>query len=141
MKAAQAAAVASAWDYLTYSTDDILTESSGAVWIPDDAVDLRFLVCVIAHTGPTGHHAGSADESVFRSHFVTSILFSNVDTLVLSCIHCLDGWMWKKLCTLAPAVHGTAPNDLLQLDYVEIALAASGEKYLLMLRDDHSNYC
>lgn len=36
-----------------------------------------------------------------------------------------------------PAVHGTVPNDLLQFDYIEVALAATGEKYVLMLREDH----
>ena len=39
-----------------------------------------------------------------------------------------------------PAVHGTKPNDLLQFDYIEIAPGSNGEKYVLMLRDDHSNY-
>lgn len=40
-----------------------------------------------------------------------------------------------------PAVHGTGPNDLLQFDYIEIGSASTGEKYVLMLRDDHSSYC
>lgn len=39
-----------------------------------------------------------------------------------------------------PAVHGTTRNHLLQLDYILITAAATGEKYVLMLRDDHSNY-
>lgn len=40
-----------------------------------------------------------------------------------------------------PAVHRTSANDLLQFDYIGIAKAHSGEKYVLILRDDHSNYC
>lgn len=40
-----------------------------------------------------------------------------------------------------PAVHGTAPSDFLQLDHIEIAAAASGEKHVLMLCGDHTNYC
>lgn len=40
-----------------------------------------------------------------------------------------------------PAPHGTGSNDLLQFDYIEVAPAATGEKYVLMLRDDHSSYC
>lgn len=40
-----------------------------------------------------------------------------------------------------PSVHGTSPNALLQFYYIEIAPSATGEKYVLMMRDDHSNYC
>ena len=39
-----------------------------------------------------------------------------------------------------PAVHGTAPNQLLQFDYIELGDSRTGEKYFLMLRDDHSDY-
>lgn len=39
-----------------------------------------------------------------------------------------------------PAFHGTKPNDLLQLDYVELKISDDGSKYALMLRDDHSDY-
>lgn len=41
--------------------------------------------------------------------------------------------------SFGPAVHGSAPNDLHQLGYLGIAIAASGEKYVLILRDDHRN--
>lgn len=39
------------------------------------------------------------------------------------------------------AARGTVPNDLLRLDYIETKAAATGDKYVLLLRNDHSNYC
>lgn len=50
----------------------------------------------------------------------------------------LNGWKVEVTRPRGPAVHGNAPNDLLQFDYMEIASAAANEKYILMLRGDHS---
>lgn len=42
---------------------------------------------------------------------------------------------------LGPAIFRTKPNDLLQFDYIAIHQGSNGEKYILTLRDDHSNSC
>lgn len=39
-----------------------------------------------------------------------------------------------------PSVHGTSANDLFIFDYIEIAPSNSGDKYVLMWPDDHSDY-
>lgn len=39
-----------------------------------------------------------------------------------------------------PALHGTKPNDILQFDYIDIGRSHGGAKYILMLRNDHSDY-
>lgn len=44
-------------------------------------------------------------------------------------------------CLFGPVVHGLAPNDLLQFEYLEIAAAATGKKCALILRDNHFSYC
>lgn len=38
------------------------------------------------------------------------------------------------------AVHGTKSNDLLQLDYIELGPSTGGNKYALMLHDDHWDF-
>lgn len=76
------------------------------------------------------------------SAFVWGTLSADIDTLVSSCTHCLSTIRWGKVSRpFGTAVRGTKANDLLQLDYIEIAAADSGEKYVLSLRDDRSNYC
>lgn len=39
-----------------------------------------------------------------------------------------------------PAVHREKPNDLIKYDYIEIAPGPNAQKYVPMLRDDHSYY-
>lgn len=37
-------------------------------------------------------------------------------------------------------MHGTKPNDFFQFEYVELGQSTHGEKYMLMVRKDHSSY-
>lgn len=40
-----------------------------------------------------------------------------------------------------PYLHGTSPNSLVQFYCIELGPSHTGDKYVLMIRDDHSNYC
>lgn len=65
----------------------------------------------------------------------------DVPTFVHSCIHCLSTTGGEKVPRqFGPAVHGTKANDLLQFNYIEISQSPIGETYLLIWRDDHSDY-
>lgn len=67
---------------------------------------------------------------------------SDVNTFAGPCIYCLFTVNEEiVLAPLGPAVHGTSQNDLLQLDYIEIEKANLGEKYAVLLKDEHSNFC
>lgn len=52
----------------------------------------------------------------------------------------MSPWKGKVRRPFGPATHGTKPNDLLQIDYIEIGASHLGYKYILMMRDDHSDY-
>lgn len=39
-----------------------------------------------------------------------------------------------------PALHGTAPNNLVQYDYIDLGISKPGKKYMIVVRDDHSGY-
>jgi transposase InsO family protein len=68
-------------------------------------------------------------------------MHADIKTFVRACIHCLSTVGVGKIPSpFGPAVHGTAANDLLQFDYIELAPSNLGDKYVLMLRDDHSDY-
>lgn len=115
---------------------------AGSLWIPKDADDTQLCSCIIAHTDSRGHRAARATNDALSEKFYRSTISSEVETFVHSRIHCLstveEG---RVLRSFGPAIHINAPNDLLQFDNAEIATAASGEKYILMLCDYHSNYC
>lgn len=60
---------------------------------------------------------------------------------VKACIHCISIVEADKVpIPFGPALHGTKPKDLLQFDYTEIEKSNAGPKYILMLRDDNSDY-
>lgn len=121
--------------------DGLWKNPAGSIWIPDDSDDLQLRLCIIAHTGPSGHRGAKSTESTLRKNFFWSTMTSDVRTFVRSCIHCLSTIGGEKVPRpFGPAIHGTKANDLLQFDYVEIANTPSGMKYILMLRDDHSDY-
>lgn len=39
-----------------------------------------------------------------------------------------------------PAVIGTKPKDFLQFDYLDLGRSPTGDRYVLVMRDDHSGY-
>jgi transposase InsO family protein len=121
--------------------DGLWCTPGGAKWIPDEASDMQLRLCVIAHTGPSGHRAIAATLNALRSCFHWSTMTSDVQAFVRACIHCLSTVGGGKVPRpFGPAVHGTKPNDLLQFDYIELGPSQAGDKYVLMLRDDHSDY-
>lgn len=122
--------------------DGLYKNHFGAVWIPDVSEDLQLRLCVIAHTGSSRHRAATATEHALRQHFFWSTISEDIKPFVCSCIHYLSTVGGGKIPRpFGPAVHGTAPINLLQFDYIEIAAATSAEKYILMLQDGYSNFC
>lgn len=121
--------------------DKLWRNQNGALWTPDSAPDLQLRLCIIAHTAPAGHRGQSTTETVLRKHHFWETMLTDVRSFVRPCIHCLSTIGSGKVPRpFGPAVHGTAPNELLQFDYIELDESRTGEKYVLMLRDDHSDY-
>jgi hypothetical protein len=68
-------------------------------------------------------------------------MHADIRSFVRVCIHCLTiVGGGKAPRPFGPTVHGTAANDLLQFDYIVLAPSNLGDKHVLMLRDDHSDY-
>ena len=119
----------------------LLSFPDGPVWIPDDASDLQFRLCIIAHIGPSGHRGRKSTESVLTSGFTWVTLPADVQAFVRACTHFLSTVGGETVPRpYGPAIHGTKPNDLLQFDYIELCQPPGGSKYVLMLGDDHSDY-
>ena len=113
----------------------------GAVWIPDEDSDLQLRLCIIAHTGPSGHRGRDSTLRVLQKSYFWSTISTDVWTFVRACLHCLSttgGGQVRR--PFGPSVFGSEANDLLQFDYIELGPSSEGAKYVLMLRDDHSDY-
>lgn len=114
---------------------------SGPIWVPDEDTDLQLRLAVIAHTGAAGHRGRKATETALTSHYSWTTLSEDIGLFVRSCIHCLSTTGGETVPRpYGPALHGSTPNALLQFDYIEMGLGSTGDKYILMLRDDHSGY-
>ena len=99
------------------------------------------VLCIIAHTGPAGHRGAASTEQSLSKSFKWSTLQADVRAFVRACIHCLSTSGGEKVPhPFGLSVHGTKANDNLQFDYIDLGASQSGDKYVLMLRDDHSDY-
>lgn len=60
---------------------------------------------------------------------------------VRACIHFLSTLGGERIPRpYGPALHCAKPGDLLQFDYTDLGPSHSSDKYVLMMRDDHSDY-
>lgn len=79
---------------------------------------------------------------IIRQHFRWTTLLADIDTIARFCIHCLStAGEENKPRLYDPAMYGSAANGLFQFVSIDNASAASSKRYVLMLRDEHSNYC
>lgn len=121
--------------------DGLLVTPSNKIWIPQEATDLQIRLFVIAHTSASGHRGQAALITAITSRFHWDTVEKDTKLFVSSCIHCLSTTGGAKVPRpFGPAVFGTKPDDLLQFDYLKLGESTSGDKYVLMMRDDHSAY-
>ena len=121
--------------------DGLWRTKDNRIWIPSDADNLQLRLCVISHTSAAGHRGRASTLRTLSSLFYWDSIVEDVGLFVKACIHCLSTTGGDRVPRpFAPAVHGTKPNDLVQFDYIHMAQCATGDKYILMIRDDHSGY-
>lgn len=69
------------------------------------------------------------------------MLTADVRTFALACNRCLFTVKREKVPRpFGPAVFDTEPSDLVQIDYIDLEPSKNDDKYVLVLRDDHSHY-
>lgn len=110
--------------------------------MPEDEFFTYNLGCILTHTARASHLINSASESVIQSHVVLCTPLTDVNTVVCSCVHCRSRvWRINVHAVIVSALYATAKSVLVESNHMKVAHPGSGEKQLLMLRDDHSNYC
>jgi hypothetical protein len=116
------------------------TNMEGRIWIPDAAVDLQQRICVIAHQGASGHRRIAATTKSVSDKFVWKTLSTDVEAFVRACLHCLciDGKVVPR--PLGSALHAEKPNELIHFDWLSMPEAKSGQKHVLVVKDDMSGF-
>jgi RNase H-like domain found in reverse transcriptase/Reverse transcriptase (RNA-dependent DNA polymerase)/Integrase zinc binding domain/Chromo (CHRromatin Organisation MOdifier) domain len=113
----------------------------GAMWIPSEAVDLQLRLLVTAHCGAAGHrgHDATFDTLAQRVHWNT--MTSDTRAFVTSCLLCLatTGGL-RQPRPWSQTLHAAKVNEVLHFDYLYGGSSSTGEKYILICKDDLSGY-
>lgn len=121
--------------------DSLWFNPNGVIWISDTATDLQLMLCIISLIGYSVQRGQDSTERALRSTYFLSAITTDVRTFVRVFIHCLSNVGGRKVPRPSgPAGNGSVPNDLLQLDYIELGPSTDGDKYVLKLRDELSYY-
>lgn len=110
------------------------------IWIPDFATILEMRVFIVGHWGTGGHHAQKTTEKTIRKCFYWRTVLEDVRTFVRSFIHFFKMGGEKVPLPFDPALCCVKPKNLLRFDYIEFEPSTDGEKYVLLLKEDHSRY-
>jgi hypothetical protein len=115
--------------------------SSGKIWVPEEAEDLKQRLCIIAHQGAAGHRGVAATTQGVSNMFEWAAIKEDVKAFVNGCLHCLcvDGEMVPR--PWGAALHAERPNELIHFDWLQLPPAANGWNYVLVVKDDMSGFC
>jgi RNase H-like domain found in reverse transcriptase/Integrase zinc binding domain len=122
-------------------SDSTFASSSGAAWIPIDAVELQLRLSILAHTGADGHRSVASTITALSSYFFWTTMRSDISDFVKSCIHCLATTGGSRVPRpLGEALHADKPNVVLHFDFLYVGKSSSVPIYILVLRDDMPGY-
>jgi hypothetical protein len=126
---------------MTLNEDGLFINKKGQIVIPEEELELKTRLCVIAHSGGNSGHLGYRATLRKLTQFFQSV--EDGRQLCRVCLHCLPtrGGM-REPRPFGCAVHGQKPNEVLHMDWIYISPAKKNGKHEfewnLMLRDDLS---
>jgi Integrase zinc binding domain/Integrase core domain len=123
------------------NTDGLYRTSEGIIWIPAEFTDLQLRICVVGHTGLSGHRGTKTTVYNIRSMFYWPTLQEDVTMFCSTCLHCcssLGGDVEPR--PWGEALHASTPNEVLHFDFLFMGPADTGDQYLLLLKDDLSSF-
>ena len=122
--------------------DDKLIRTSGKIWIPDDANDLKLRLMTVAHAGEAGHRGCDSTVDALKSEFTWTGLAEDTKDFINDCLLCIIAKSGNRIPRpLSSGIHATKPGQILHFDYLYLGRSSGIEKYVLVLKDDLSSYC
>lgn len=105
------------------------------------ADDIQLRICIIGHRGASGHRGYNSKLLAIQKKFYSKNMEADVKLFVSSCIHCVATLKeMRKPVLFGPAVHGSKSLSSIQFDFLEMEPSVTGMKYILIIRDDFSEY-
>lgn len=119
----------------------LLVNNEGKIWIPTNAVSMQVRLCVIAHCGRGGHRGHQVTLTAIQDHYYWKGMSKDVKVFVGSCFHCIASAPGETTPRpLGEALHATKPNEVIHFDYLYMGPSVDDAKYVLIVKDDYSNY-
>jgi Integrase zinc binding domain len=119
----------------------LLVNEQGKIWIPLNAVCMQVRLCVIAHCGRGEHRGHQVTLSAIQDHYYWRGMSKDIKIFVGSCFHCIASALGETTPRLmGEAFHAFKPNEVIHLDYLYMGPSVDDVKYVLIAKDDYSNY-
>ena len=91
----------------------ILLTASGKYWIPDEDVQLKLRICVVAHCGKGGHRGQDSTFRAIKKQFTWKTIVEDVTEFCRSCLHCLSTIGGHRVPrVMGHAMHSDKPNKM-----------------------------
>jgi transposase InsO family protein len=122
-------------------THGLLVNDQDKAWIPTNAVSMQARLCVIAHCRRGGHRGHQVTLSAIQDHYYWKGMSKDIKVFVGSCFHCIASAPGKT--TPRPrgeALHASKAKEVIHFDYLDVAPSVDNAKYVLIVKDDYSNY-
>ena len=121
--------------------EDGIKRVDGVIWIPDENIKMQKIITIIAHYGASGHNGSDATRKKVETNYCWTNIKSTVDDIVMDCILCRIG-KGERPTRIHLGEHPvpTGPNEQVHFDFYYVGESASGETYLLVIRDGFSRY-
>jgi hypothetical protein len=111
------------------------------LYVPRSAVGVKIRLLIVARCGRGGHRPAKETKLKLLEHFVWDDIVEDVDTFLASCLHraANDGHL-RVQRPMMHSLHARKLNQLLHFDFLFVGPSAEGYVYILILKDDLSNY-
>ena len=145
MEAVRRSQLASARDIakmgLSKDCTDGLWKRNGRRWIPSEDLDLQLKLLVTSHRETIGHRGRDATMSIILEGFWCSSIKQDTSEFVGLCLHRMITRAGKVIPRpMSHALHGERPNEVLHADFLYMGSGTGGQIYVLIIRDDLSEY-
>lgn len=114
---------------------------SGQIWIQQEATNIQLRLLVISRTLVSVHRGQSVTIAALTNRFSYCKPKTDAKLFVGICI-CWLSTTGRENVPPTPglAMFRTKHNDLLKFDNCDLGKSTTGDRYILMIREDHSGY-
>ena len=113
---------------------------SGKVWLPEEAVDLKQRLCVVAHAGLAGHRGINTTVTALQADFAWKYMQQDVTAFINGCLHCLVVNGERVPRPFGQTLTATRPNESIHFDFMKLPKSVDGQEYVLVLKDAMSGF-